>query len=107
MYSFICIPEQVRGKFLPQAAAKLGCKPKEHFGKLTQGLTVTLEDGSEVTPSMVSDKATPACAFELVFLPNASYLESFINENTRIHQVMQQVDAERAFNMSLVYHSTS
>ena len=56
VYSFVCIPAQTRGKFLPQAAAKLGCKPREHFKVLTGGQPVTLDNGTVVTPDMVSEK---------------------------------------------------
>ena len=89
VYSFVCIPEQVRGKFLPKIATELGCKPKEHFSRLTKGETVILEDGTEILPSMVSEKAAPACASELVFLPGLEYLESFITENENFHQLLQ------------------
>ena len=56
VYSFVCVPAQTRGKFLPQVATKLGCKPKEHFRILTAGQPVTLDDGTIVTPDMVTDK---------------------------------------------------
>jgi len=48
---------------------------------LTDGNTVTLADGSIVTPDMVSDKSIPAQGFVIVFLPNESYVESFLAEN--------------------------
>lgn len=107
VFSFVCIPEQVRGKFLPQEASKLGCKPKEHFKILTQGQAVTLEDGSVVTSAMVSEKPAPSCACELIFLPHERYLESFIAENQRFHQILQDKIPERWFNTALVYHSVS
>ena len=91
---------------MPQAATKLGCKPKEHFKVLTSGQPVTLENGTIVTPDIVSEKPIPASAFELVFLPDAGYIESFINENDMLHDIIQEADPERAFNTALVYHAT-
>jgi ribonuclease Z len=36
-FSFICIPKQDRGKFLPKKAVELGCNPKVHFRLLAEG----------------------------------------------------------------------
>ena len=72
---------------------------------LTSGQSVTLEDGTVITPDMVSERPVPANAFELVFLPDACYVDSFISENARFHQLLQQVVPDRAFNMALVYHA--
>lgn len=36
-YSFICIPIQAKGKFLPKKALELGLDPKYHFKILTNG----------------------------------------------------------------------
>ena len=79
------MPQRARGKFLPQAATKLGCKPKEHFKLLTDGLTVILENGTVVTPEQVSDKQVPANACELIFLPHESFVYSFVNDNVKFH----------------------
>ena len=53
VFSFVVIPAQTRGKFLPQIAAKLGCKPKEHYKTLIDGNSVTLPDGTVVMPEQV------------------------------------------------------
>ena len=79
------MPQRARGKFLPQAATKLGCKPKEHFKLLTDGLTVILENGTVVTPEQVSDKQVAANACELIFLPHESFVDSFVNDNVKFH----------------------
>lgn len=36
-YSFIGVPAQARGTFLPKKAKELGCNPKEHFRPLSEG----------------------------------------------------------------------
>ena len=99
------MPERARGKFLPQAATKLGCKPKDHFRFLTAGETITLDDGTVVTPEQVSDKQIAANACELIFLTDESYVESFVNDNVRFHQLLQQVDLERPYNTGMIYHA--
>ena len=73
---------------------------------LTSGQPVTLEDGTVVTPDMVSEKPVPTEACELVFLPDASYIESFVNENTTFHDFLQLPGPEMAFSTTLVYHAT-
>lgn len=54
-YSYICQPKQVRGKFLIEKAKQMGLD-KKYYGPLSQGQTVTLEDGSIINPSQVLDK---------------------------------------------------
>jgi hypothetical protein len=50
-YSFICVPRQDRGKFLPKKALELGCNVKlNHFKLLTEGQAVTLDNGNIVHP---------------------------------------------------------
>ena len=59
-YSFFGVPNKSKPKFLPNEAKKLGCNPKQHFNKLSNGETVELEDGTQVTPEMVTQAAPPA-----------------------------------------------
>jgi len=103
--SYVCVPAQTRGKFLPQIATKLGCNPKQHFRVLTEGKPVVLDDGKVVTPDMVTEKPLQTNACELVFLPDESYVESFIAHNTSFHDKLRTVDPERSFNAALVYHA--
>ena len=71
---------------MPKNATQLGCKPKEHFKTLTAGLPVTLDDGTVVTPDMVTEKPKPTQACELVFLPDERYVESFLALNAHFHE---------------------
>ena len=59
-YSFVFCPKMARPKFLERTARILGCNPNEHFKKLIEGETVTLDDGTVVTPSMVMGMPTKA-----------------------------------------------
>ena len=54
---------------------------------------------------MVSEVPLPSNACELVFLPDERFVESFVNENARFHQVMQSLVPSRTFNTTLVYHA--
>lgn len=49
-YSYIGVPVQDRGKFLPNKAKALKCTPNAHYKLLTDGNSVTLEDGTIVHP---------------------------------------------------------
>ena len=69
----------------------LGCNPKDHFKLLKEGHIVTLANGSVVTPDMVLSKPDPSEAFVIVFLPNESYIQSFIADNKDLFKIMQEV----------------
>jgi hypothetical protein len=80
-YSFICIPKQAKGKFLPKKAVELGCNPRIHFKILAEGNSVTLEDGSIVHPFQVLEDQLPSQAFVLMFLPSEEHMESLFHES--------------------------
>ena len=48
--SYVCVPRQQRGKFMPKKAIDLGCKPGVHFKILSEGEEVKLDDGTIVKP---------------------------------------------------------
>jgi ribonuclease Z len=66
---------------LPKKAKAIkGLVPKLHYKLLTDGQSVTLEDGTVVTPEMVCDPPQPAQCFAFIFMPDDSFLQNF-NEN--------------------------
>jgi len=73
-YSYIGLPAQGKAKFLPKNAKDLGCDPKKHNKLLYEGQSVTLDDGTVVTPGQVTEPAEPSQAFILVFLPDETYI---------------------------------
>ena len=79
--SYIGIPYNAKRKFLPAKAEEIGCDPKLHYSKLANMEPVSLDNGNIVEPEMVTEKAPRAQAFALIFLPNADYIESFLQEN--------------------------
>jgi hypothetical protein len=48
VYSYVGIPVQTKGTFLPQVAKALGCNPRDHFKILADGQDVTLTDGTVI-----------------------------------------------------------
>lgn len=52
-YSFYFRPVKSRPMFLEPIARELGCEPSKHYRLLINGKTVTLENGTVVTPDMV------------------------------------------------------
>lgn len=75
-FSFIGIPAQAKGKFLPQKAKDLNLNPKVHYRILQEGNSVTLEDGTVVYPFQVIETPQPSQMFILMFIPDESYLDS-------------------------------
>jgi hypothetical protein len=73
-YSYIGLPAMGKAKFLPKNAKDLGCDPKKHNKLLYEGQSVTLDNGTVVTPGQVTEPAEAAQAFILVFLPDETYI---------------------------------
>jgi len=57
--SYICRGPEVKGKFNKAAAVALGIKPGPMYGKLHRGESITLDDGTVVTPDRVCDPPIP------------------------------------------------
>ena len=106
-YSFICIPKQSNGKFQPKIAQDLGCMPKLHFKLLTAGESVTLANGDIVHPFQVLEQAPPSQGFIFVFLPEESYLDSFLSEqNISNYQPFFSANIDSTKQViHLIYHS--
>ncbi|KAK6332139.1 hypothetical protein TWF718_002673 [Orbilia javanica] len=71
---------QVRGKFRPDIAKKLGVKPGPDFRILTDGGSVTLEDGTVIHSSQCLDPPRPVNGVAFLDIPDESFLESTIEE---------------------------
>ena len=67
-----------RGKFDPKAAIKLGVPKGPAFSKLTHGQSVTLEDGTVITPEQVLGPTKEGTGFAVIELPTTSYIESLL-----------------------------
>jgi ribonuclease Z len=83
-----------RGKFDPKKAKELKVKPGPNFRMLTEGKSVTAEDGSTVTPEMVLGKGKEGGGFAIIELPDASYVGSLLaREEWSSKEVMNGVGA--------------
>lgn len=80
LYSYLCQPNQGRGSFLPKKAKEIkGLVPKLHYKQLTEGQSVTLEDGTVVQPNQVCEEPAPSQCFLFVFIDDESFKESMVN----------------------------
>lgn len=70
----------IRGKFLVKEALKLGVPKGPSFAKLTKGESVTLENGTVVTPEQVLEKPRNFPKILILDIPNDSYLPEFVKQ---------------------------
>lgn len=75
-YIFTLCPQ--RGKFLPKKAIALGVQSGPSFARLAAGETLTLSNGTIVTPGDVLEPTRPGTGFAVVDLPDASYIADFL-----------------------------
>ncbi|RVD87518.1 uncharacterized protein DFL_001749 [Arthrobotrys flagrans] len=78
--SYMISIAQVRGRFRPDIAKKLGVKPGPDFRILTDGGSVTLEDGTIIHSSQCLDPPRPINGIAFLDIPDESFLESTIEE---------------------------
>ena len=83
----------------------LGCMPLVHFKPLIEGESVTLDDGSTVTPEMVMGKGKQGQGFMSVFLPDPAYIPSFLRHNADVIDHLAGLTPESENQMQLIYHS--
>lgn len=78
--SYIITLHPQRGKFLPKKAIALGVQSGPNFSRLAAGETLTLPNGTIVTPDDVLEPTRPGTGFAVVDLPDASYIASFLSQ---------------------------
>lgn len=78
--SYIVKGRPQRGSFQRQKAQALGVPHGPLFGKLTAGLTVTLDDGRVITPDQVMSPPDPAQGFAVLDIPDAEYVPDLSNK---------------------------
>ena len=104
-YSYVCQPNQSRGAFNPKKAKDIkGLVPKLHFKALTDGQSVTLEDGTVVDPGQVCEPPAPAQCFAFIFMEDESYLDGFFEAfiNSMMAQFTKMTDERQ---LVAIYHS--
>ena len=76
--SYIIKGHPQRGKFDPSKAVELGVKMGPAFSALTNGESVTCDDGSVVTPEMVLGPGRAGRGLVVVDLPHRSFISSLL-----------------------------
>ena len=79
--SYIVRNHRLRGRFKPQEAKRLGVRPGPLFAKLSQGLTVVLENGSAVTPEMVLEPSKDGGGVAILDVPSKDYIPNLFNRS--------------------------
>lgn len=74
--SYICRLKDFPGKFNPQKAAELGVKKGRMYGMLQKGLTVTLDDGTQVRSDQVMSPAMPGPVVLIIACPSKHHIGS-------------------------------
>lgn len=101
--SFIVKPARSRGTFLPKKAIAMGVKPGFNFRKLTEGIEITLEDGTVVKPSDCCEPSLPSQGFIVNFIPDESYIQSVITNP--IYEEYFEENIDSSTQIVLIYHS--
>ncbi|KAK6497412.1 hypothetical protein TWF481_011821 [Arthrobotrys musiformis] len=78
--SYMVSIAQVRGRFRPDVAKKLGVKPGPDFRALAEGGSVTLEDGTIINSNQCLDPPRPVNGVAFLDIPDESFLESTIEQ---------------------------
>lgn len=78
--SYIVTLHPQRGRFLPKKAIALGVQSGPNFARLTAGETLTLPNGTIVTPGDVLEPTRPGTGFAVVDLPDVSYIAGFLSQ---------------------------
>ncbi|RUP50800.1 hypothetical protein BC936DRAFT_137640 [Jimgerdemannia flammicorona] len=76
--SYVCQGPAYPGKFDPKAALTLGLKPGKEYGRLQQGNSVTLPDGTVIHPHQVMGSSRPGAIFIIIDCPTPAYIPSLL-----------------------------
>ena len=77
--SYLVRTHQQRGKFLPKKARELGVIPGDNYRKLAEGETITLGNGTVVSPEQVLEPPRPGSGFLIAEIPSVEYLDNFLS----------------------------
>ncbi|EPS25181.1 hypothetical protein PDE_00113 [Penicillium oxalicum 114-2] len=77
--SYIIRSHDIRGKFDPVKAGKLGVPKGADFARLAKGETVQTANGNTVTPDMVLGETRRGKGLAVIDLPGPEYVEDLVN----------------------------
>jgi len=73
---YLCSTPTVRGRFQPEKAMQLNVPKGPLFGRLTQGMSVVLSDGSTINPEDCMDPPSPGSNVAIVHCPDPAWISS-------------------------------
>lgn len=74
-----------------------------HFKKLTEGESVTLDNGTVITSDQVLEKSLPSEMFIVIFINNEESLNDIVINSQYEPYFAENISENR--NLALVYHS--
>ena len=80
--AYLCRVQGPPGKFVKERAIALGVPVGPLFGRLQTGQTVTLANGTTVSPDQVLQPADPSPAFAVVDCPTPAHLSALLQADT-------------------------
>ncbi|RUP50799.1 hypothetical protein BC936DRAFT_137640 [Jimgerdemannia flammicorona] len=92
--SYVCQGPAYPGKFDPKAALTLGLKPGKEYGRLQQGNSVTLPDGTVIHPHQVMGSSRPGAVRQDNLLPRFHFVKL---SRTRLSSYIPSLLASPAF----------
>eukprot|EP01133_Synstelium_polycarpum_P016874 gene16874-20064_t len=98
--SYICSTNDFVGKFLPERAAELGIPKGPIYGRLVNGHTITLPNGTVVQPREVMEEPSPATRFAIIRCPDTDYFDTLLN-SPAFDQFF-----DGSFKMTTIFHIT-
>lgn len=63
-----------------------------------------MSDGTLITPGQMLEPVLPSEAFTLIYMPDRSYLQSFLDNN---HELLSRINTQPDTNMQVIYHSVN
>ncbi|OWB77969.1 hypothetical protein B5S32_g2153 [[Candida] boidinii] len=78
--NYIITPKSVRGKFIVQKAKELGCQVP-HFKKLCNNESVTLDNGTIITPEQVLEPTRKFKSILIIDIPTVEHFKNTLNFN--------------------------
>ena len=84
----------------------MGVKPGTNFRLLTEGTSVTLDNGTIITPDQVLDLPSPSESFIINFIPDESFVESVVSNKDYEPYFESNID-QKINNLSVVFHSSN
>jgi len=102
---YACHLRDINGKFYPEKAKALGVKRGPLFADLSNGITITLEDGTQVRPEQVMDPKEPGPIILIIDCPSDDHMTKLL-ENVDLSKYHENTSTTDNQTAHLVFHLT-